>query len=229
MARARPLALLALACLPAALTAQPPPTVELAEAGSVLAVVTHKAGFASGFAHDHLVVASGFRADLAFSPERPEATAFSVEVPLADLVVDDPGLQERWFPDIEALGVLDEPFGRPSEDDRQKIRRAMLGPEQLDVEEYPTLRASLLEVTPGGATVGSVEHDLRLTVEITLHGTTRRETFTGRMIRDAPGWRLEALGTIRTSDYGIEPYSAMLGAVKNEDRVHVLVSLAVGG
>jgi hypothetical protein len=225
---ARP-ALALLAVLPSVspAMAQPPPEVEIAAEQSVLAVVTHKAGFASGLAHDHLVVADPSEARLAFSPERPDATTFSVEVTLSDLVADDPTMQERWYPDVEALGVLAEPFGSPSEEDRVKIRGAMLGRGQLDAERHPTLRARLLEVTPEPTTVGSVEHGYRLAVEISLRGVTRRESFTARLDEEDGAWRFEALGALLFSDYGIEPYSAFLGAVKNQDRFHVLVSLVV--
>lgn len=212
-----------------AIGAQPPPEVAIEAADSVLAVVTHKAGFASGMAHDHLVVARDFEARVAFSPERPEATSFAVEVPVAELVVDDPVLQERWFPEIAALGVLAEPFGRPSEEDRVKIRKAMLGRGQLDVERHPRLAARLVGIAAEPSRVGSVEHAYRLTVEVSLHGVTRRETFTGRLLEGEGGRRLEAVGVLRSSDYGIEPYSAFLGAVKNRDELHVLVSLALAG
>jgi len=66
-----------------------------------------------------------------------------------------------------------------------------------------------------------------LAVEISLRGVTRRESFTARLDEEDGAWRFEALGALLFSDYGIEPYSAFLGAVKNQDRFHVLVSLVV--
>lgn len=227
MARRIPLLLVNLLAWAPPAGAQPATEAEIVLDESVLAVVTHKAGFASGQAHDHLVVAGRYEAHLAFSPDRPEATTFSLAAAVADLLVDDPALQQRWFPDIRALGVLSEPFGGPSEEQRAKIRKAMLGDEQLDAERHPVLAARLLRVVPEVARVGSVEHAYRLAVEISLHGVTREETFTARMHRQERGWRLEALGTLRSSDYGIEPYSAFLGAVRNEDEIHVLVALSV--
>jgi hypothetical protein len=211
----------------AASWAQAPPETELVIEESVLAVVTHKAGLAAGLAHDHLVVAESWKPLFHFAPGRPEATEFSVEVPVADLVIDDPALQQKWFPALAALGVLGEEFRGASQEDRTKIRDAMLSRGQLDPEHHPDLRARLLQVSPEVTTVGTVEHGYRLRVEISLHGVTREETFTARLHRAEGRRRLEALGSLLFSEFGIEPYSAFLGAVRNQDRFHVLVVLTV--
>ncbi len=37
---------------------------------------------------------------------------------------------------------------------------------------------------------------------------------------------IEAIGAFNFTDFGIKPYSAFLGAVKNEDEFHVYVNLS---
>ncbi len=50
---------------------------------SIFAVITHKGGFASGVAHNHLIAATGHQAELDFDPAAPLATRF--ELTLVDV------------------------------------------------------------------------------------------------------------------------------------------------
>jgi polyisoprenoid-binding protein YceI len=74
---------------------------------SVFAVITHKAGFASRFAHNHFIAAGRFEARLEFTPEALEDTTFELEVNATDLVVDDPELREALASRLGALSFTD--------------------------------------------------------------------------------------------------------------------------
>jgi len=205
-----------------------PPWVSAAELRvrpeeSVLAVVTHKAGFASGLAHNHLVVASGYAVEFALDPGSPAATRFELRARAEDLVVDDPKMQEEWFPRIRELGILDEPFGDVSENDRAKIRDSMLGRKQLDAEAFPELSASLISVRE--LTPAPVENAFphRVTVALEVHGRRVEREMAARYAREGGNVSVEAFGLFRFSDLGIKPFSAFLGAVKNQDEFHVYV------
>lgn len=188
---------------------------------TVLAVVTHKGGIASGLAHDHFVVAGGYRLRVAFDAAAPERTELELEAPTTGLVVDDPALAEQWSPRVRELGILDEPFAAVSEKDRGKIRRAMLGGKQLDAERFPHITARLRSVRR--AEDGDERFGWLAEVTIGLHGHEIERTIPARYETDDDGVTLEALATLRFTDFGIEPYSAFLGAVKNRDEFHLWV------
>ena len=197
--------------------------VQIDREASVFAVVTHKAGLAARLAHNHLVVADDYTAQLDFDPERPEATSFRFETPAAKLTVDDPAAQERWYPRIAELGILTEPFGEVSEGDRGKIHESMVSKKQLNVKSHPTLRAEIVGVTEGGgATAEGFPFTVRLKIEIV--GKTVEKAVAGRFERDGNRVRFEAYGELAFTDFGIKPYSAMLGAVKNDDPFHLYVA-----
>lgn len=198
----------------------------LSPEASLLAVVTHRGGPAARLAHDHLVVAGDYRAGASFSPQDPSAARVAVEVPVGALVADDRALEERWFPRFRELGVLADPFKEASESDRAKIREAMLSAKQLDAERHPAISGRLTAVREQAARVGSVPFTHVATVELTVHGRTVSRDLAARFEEgEAGSVLLEAIGVLRFTDFGIEPYSAALGAVRNQDEFHLYVRL----
>lgn len=193
---------------------------------SVFAVVTHKAGLFSGKAHNHLVAAGAFAARLEARADAAEATVFELELAAADLVVDAPELQQAWYPRLAALGILDEPFAEVPEKDREKIRESMLGKKQLDAERFPRIRARITGVAEESSTLGETEMPYRVTLAFEVHGETVERPVAARASWDDAGaLHVEAAGVFRFTDFGIEPFSAFLGAVKNTDDFHVYVNL----
>lgn len=188
---------------------------------SILAVVTHKAGFASGLAHDHLVVATGYDLALAFDPESPATTRFELRAPVKDLIVDDSKMQAEWYPRIHELGILDGPFGDVSDGDRGKIRDSMLGPKQLDAESFPELSATLISVREPTPPPAGEAFPWRVTVALEVHGTRVERELEARYGVEGGQVSVEAFGVFRFSELGIKPFSAFLGAVKNQDDFHV--------
>lgn len=199
--------------------------LEIVPEESLVAVVTHRGGVAGGLAHDHLVAATNYAANLTFDPATPLEAEFEVDFFVEDLLVDDPALRRRWSPRLAEAGVLDEPFGSLSEGDRTRVRREMLEEGQLDAEEHPTVTARLTGVERADTTLGAVPFDHRVTVEMTVRGITARAPVAARYEEDDRGVTIEAVGEFRFRAFGIEPYSAYLGAVKNQDRFHVYLSL----
>ncbi len=190
---------------------------------SLVAVVTRKAGFAAGMAHDHLIAFGGPYPRVGFDAERPQDARFVLEFPVAALVVDPWERQQAWQSRLVELGILDKPFAEISEKNRNKIRRAMESPKQLDAEQHPTLRAELVGVD----SAKSGEFPFRATVRLTVRGQTAETVLVARHDREGTTSILEAWGELRFTQFGIKPYSAMLGAVKNQDRFYVYVKLVV--
>jgi len=196
---------------------------------SILAVITHKAGFAAGLAHDHLVAAGTYDAKLAFESDSLSTTRFELRLRCEDLVVDDPALRRTWFPRLQEIGILEEPFGEVADADRVKIREAMLGRKQLDGEAHPVISATLLSVREAGDDSADDTFPLRVNLALEVHGQRVERELQARYTVEGDRLLVESFGAFLFSDFGIKPYSAFLGAVRNEDRFHVYVRLEATG
>lgn len=183
------------------------PTYTLDKKQSELVVKTSKAGFAAALAHNHVIRATELEGSIGWDPAAPEAASVKVTVQTAALVVDDPAMRKK--------------HGEPSElsaGDRKKITDAMLDSGQLDVRKFPTISFSST----------ALQKDAKgwlLSGNLTLHGVTKAVKLPVTI--DVKGTALTADGTLRlrTSDYGIKPYSAALGAIKNRDEVELVLHL----
>ena len=192
---------------------------------SLVAVVTHKGGFAAGKAHNHLIAAEEFTASLTFDVGAPEQTTFTLTVPAERLAVDRPDLQERWYPRLEALGLLEEPFGALKDKHRSKIRDTMLGPKQLNAGNHPTITVRLEQVTAEATTLGNTVFPHAVTIAFTLHGQVVTVPAVVRYTSEGDTLTIEGVGTARFTDFGITPFSAFMGAVKNLDQFHLYLNL----
>jgi len=204
-------AVLAAAVLPVAADAA---TYQVDPEQSELAVQLYKAGFASAFAHDHVVTATRFSGEVVYDPDDLGSASVSLEAEAAGLVVDEPEARSRY-------GIE----GDLSDEDRAKIQSTMEGADQLAVEKYPTVSLESTSVEPGE------NGQLQVTARFTLHGETRSVTFPAQVEVEDGG--LHATGEFRfkQSDYGIKPFSAKLGAVRNQDEIllHFDVRATEGG
>ncbi len=228
--------------IPSSLSAAPW-TIDLER--STFAVLTHKAGIAARLAHDHLVVARNPRYTLDFDPAAPETAKLSVTVPVLALEIDADAERAQHAERLTILGALTEPFKPIDESDREKIRTSMLAPKQLFAERYPEVKAELLALAPrgvgggggGGAESARVALGWNAKLKIEIRGIVVETTVPVRfeVVEGDAGKKLgpelgpelhaELLGELRFTEFGIEPYSAVLGAVKNDDLFHLWVDL----
>lgn len=192
---------------------------------SLFAVVTHKGGVAAGQAHNHLVTAGDYRVALDFAPLNPLEASFELELAAEDLIVDRWDLEQAWYQRFVELGVLDEPWSELSEKTRSKIRGAMLGRKQLDAAKFPKIAARVTAIREKSTTVGEVSFDHEVTLALEMHGRIVEKAVSARYEADHGEIVVEAVGAFLFSDFGIKPYSAALGLVKNLDMFHVYLSL----
>jgi hypothetical protein len=170
---------------------------------------------------------------LDFDPARVAATAFTVAARAEALEIDAPAARQRWGARLSELGALAAGgLKAVPEGDRKKVREAMLSAGQLDAARFPELRAELLGLerrAPSAAGAGDSktgpEFDWTARVKLTLRGKTVEKELAARWRLDAGELTAEALGELRFSELGIEPYSTLLGAIRNDDRLHLFVAL----
>jgi hypothetical protein len=192
---------------------------------SVFAIITHKAGVAAKMAHDHLVVAKTYSSTIQNSGETIEGLSFTLTVPVKELAADLPELQKKWYPEIEKAGILDEEFSEISESDRTKIHGSMLSEGQLDAEQFPEIKAELVSIESSQSTAGEKTFEHAAIIRFTVRGKTIERAVPANVALENGVLSVEATGRFRFTEFGIKPFSAFLGAVKNQDAFDVYVHM----
>ncbi|MCC6487588.1 MAG: YceI family protein [Candidatus Hydrogenedentes bacterium] len=198
-------------------------TIDRAE--SVFGVVTHKGGVAARFAHNHFVFPSEYECPMALTQGTIESLAFSLTFKTSALDSDLPDAQKKWYPELEKCGVLKEPFREISKEDRATIREHMLAEDQLDAVGHPTITAELIGLRRESTTFGETSWDWMANIALTVRGKRVEREVPARIALKDGNLRIDAVGAFRFTEFGIKPYSAMLGAVKNEDEFHVFAHI----
>jgi hypothetical protein len=217
-----------LATLPLLSAAAQPAEMSLDSTQTILAVVTHKGGIASGLAHDHLIAAGDPTAVLRLDPEDPgdlSAAQFELQAPVTKLRVDEDPLRAETFPRLKELGVLQEPFEELSDKDRGKIAKALQSKGQLDAKAHPAITARLLGVERKETKIGEEVFPWSARLALTVRGVTVEREVPARVTVEEGTVTIEALGEFRFTEFDIEPYSALLGAIKNLDEFHLYARL----
>jgi polyisoprenoid-binding protein YceI len=171
-------------------------------ARSEFVVRLFKAGVGSALAHDHVVRATHYSGRIQGDPDEPSSVSIDVEVQSASLRADEPATRARY-----GLSAL------PSDSDREEIQRTMESTTQLDVAGHPTMRFHSTRVERNAGDRFTV------TGELTIRDVGQPVSFPA-IVEQRDG-ALHARGSFRfrQSSFGFRPYSAFLGAVKNQDEV----------
>jgi YceI-like domain len=117
--------------------------------------------------------------------------------------------------------------GTTDEATRKKVNENMLGVEILNVNKFGTAKFENAKIQPKNSTSKRQLPEYVLVGDFTLHEKTRRvEILCDLEVKD--GWNHVRGGfKIRQSDYGIKPFSKMLGAVGVTDELTILGDLWV--
>ena len=164
---------------------------------------------ASGISHDHVMRASGWTGTARWDPANPQDCKIEISVPVEKLVVDPPKLREAVGYDVNL-----------SDGQRGDVRKNMLSKDQLNSAKHSVISFSATSCKVASA--GKVDVSGKLTIK----GSSKPITI--RMTLDADASSFSASGgfKVKGSDYGLEPYSAMMGALKNQDELRFTVRLS---
>lgn len=205
-----------LICSHLALGAEP---YEVKQSESILAVITHRAGFASGMAHNHLVFPKEYQIQI--QNDENTISSINIVVPTKQLVIDEPEAQKKYQSRLIKLQMLSEPYSDVSPSDRADISKSMFAKDQLNVNDFDTITAEVKDLRP----INGKSHSHEGTLTLTIRGKTKTRPIHLNLDKSESKLRLEGWGDFKFSDFGIEPFSAFLGAVKNQDRFDVYCSL----
>ena len=173
----------------------------------LLYVHVHKAEtLAADLSHDHAIQAVGWSGKASFDFDDYTTCNVSIAVPVNNLQVDNPEVRK-------VAGIQ----GSISDGMRADVKKHMLSDVQLDAEKYPMITFKSTECKGSG-------ESMTLNGNFTLHGTTKAVSIVTR-VSDENGLTLKGMLPVKTTDYGIEPYSAMFGAVGNKDEMEIHFNL----
>ena len=188
----------------------PPPPADVTYklgAGTVV-VKTYKdeSTMASGLSHNHAIKATGWSGSFTYNPGT-HACSVSATVPVKKLDVDADAT--RTYASVE---------GKIGDGMRDDVKKAMLGDDQLDADKHPNVTFSGSSCSESSGTV-TVSGNLTVKgkskpVKLAFKNFTAGDTLTGK-----------ATFSVNGSDFGLEPFSAMFGQLKNLDKLDFIVDL----
>ncbi|MGH8271010.1 MAG: hypothetical protein ACRESG_01630 [Gammaproteobacteria bacterium] len=176
---------------------------------SQVLVLVDKAGALADFGHIHVIAVGGLRGFARVARNRRGAVHLAF--PLRALVVDPPAARS-------ALGG--EYAKTLSPEQRQGTRRNMLGASVLDAARYPWVKLTI--AAPVTGTTGTSA----LLARISMHGVGQNIRTTGRYSVSTQWLLVAGDFKLRQSDFDIQPYSALLGALRVADEIEIRYHLA---
>ena len=159
---------------------------------------------ASGLAHDHVMRATNWNGFVSYNPSDITECAMQFSIPVHDLRVDEDSMREL-------VGYGDT----ISQTDRDTIREHMLAENQLHASQNPTISfvSSECELADEGNMIVTGDMAIRNEVQrwnIDIEYSAHSETF-----------YMTSTIEFNHSDFGIEPYSAFFGAVRNAEPLRI--------
>jgi hypothetical protein len=180
--------------------ASPAPT-EVSTQYSRVYILVDKSGVVG---HQHAIEGKLRHGQLSFQPEK-----------LGSLSFDMPSFDADTLRARQYLGLS----GETDEATRGKVNANMLGPEILDVQHFPEARLDKVRVQAKSSKSARDLPECLMSGEFTLHGKTRPvEVLCDHEMKN--GWHhLRGAFRIKQSDFGIKPFSKMMGAIGVADEL----------
>jgi polyisoprenoid-binding protein YceI len=173
---------------------------------SLLTVLAFRGGALAKAGHNHVIAAHNVRGTF-YVPDDLMSTTFELHIAVADLTIDEPELRAKEGPDFGA---------EVPESAKEGTRHNMLSEALLNGAQYPdiTLVSQRIESVASGA-------EARAAVQVGIHGEVR--TISVPVTYSLANGELTASGdlTIKQTDLGLTPFSAVLGALQVQDELRV--------
>lgn len=177
---------------------------DIVRAESEIRIFVLRGGPLARFGHNHVIGGAVVSGEILLADDLRDS-GYTLEIHLADLEVD----RAQWR--LEAGSAYES---MPSDEDIAATRENMLGERVLDVARFPRARvesAGILGELP----------DFSVLARITLKDHTRSLPVPVHF--DRLGQRIVLKGSLALtqSDFGIEPFSVLLGAISVQDELRI--------
>lgn len=168
-------------------------TYQIGPSDGSLTIRTKKAGVGAKMAHDLVLEAKSWSGTVNFDADDPAASNGEVTVQPASLEV------------IDSSGGV-----KPLSDGDRKDIAKNINEKALQTKKYPDVTFRSTSVSGGGSAY-------KVEGELTITGQTKPATLDVTV----DGTNVVVKGKVVQTDFGVKPYSAMLGALKIDDAVEV--------
>jgi polyisoprenoid-binding protein YceI len=165
-----------------------------------LLIRTGVTGPAAAVGHRLTITMRRWRATTHWDSDEPVAADVTVEVDSLQVVRGEGGVT---------------PLSGP---EKVLVRRNALG--SLDARKFPRIVYSTKAIE-------KIQDGYRLSGDLTIHGKSRPQVVDVRTDDEGDSWRLSSETVITQSDFGVKPYSQLLGALKVADDVTVAFTASV--
>jgi polyisoprenoid-binding protein YceI len=162
---------------------------------------------AAGLSHDHAIRAKGISGSFTWNAADPAACRLKVLMPVNQLDVDAPETRK-------AAGLE----GTLSDGQRKDVRKNMLAKGQLYANNFPTI-----SFQSDGCSLN--EERFAVQGDLTIRGKAQRVILRGSLSAEDAAFRLRGFVNIKATDFGFEPYTALLGQLKNQNEMKLVVDL----
>ncbi|HNC99671.1 MAG TPA: YceI family protein [Myxococcota bacterium] len=162
---------------------------------------------AAGLSHDHVVVATGWTGSVFWDQADPAACVVSMDLPVSGLDNDDPAWRKRMNFNSEL-----------SESQRAEVKDHMVGAGQLDAARFGKM---------GFRSTGCVTDGDRVQVsgKISIHGVEKVVSLPMKITATDAEFNASGVLTMLHTDYGMSPFSAMGGALKNRNDIRLVLKV----
>lgn len=181
---------------------------DVAPSESLLTILAFRGGTLGKAGHNH-VIASHDVSGTIYVPEDRARTSFELHVPVDSLTVDEPGLRAKEGPDF--------PTDVPDLA-KQGTRRNMLGEALLNAAQFPEILLANDASTAAGSDSGG---NAQVPVRMTVRGQTHTIAVPVTYALDSNALTISGEITLRQTDLGLTPFSALLGALQVQDEMRV--------
>lgn len=193
----------------------------------VFAIMTQKRGLASGLAHNHFVSHDLQDTIIDADPEHPTKARFFSTFKVDNLVFDDFEQINRWASKIKDYEGFSKEFTKVSPEDSAEIKTHALAENQLNAAKYPIGKIELKSLVQGSP-AGFRDFRDTAVADMTISGKTSEIVMAINFSFEESALKFEGFAKAKFSQFGIEPYSAFLGAVGNKDEFFMYTNCKAG-
>ena len=159
-----------------------------------LLIRTGVKGRAARMGHRLTIVMTRWQATVSWAGAEPVAAELAVETDSFDVLRGEGGVKGLSGP--------------------EKILVRSNALKSLDADRFPEIRFM-------AETIDKTDDGYRLTGKLHIRGKSRQHVIDLRTEDLGDSWRISAESSVRQSDYGVKPYSLLMGSVRVADEVSV--------
>jgi len=175
---------------------------------SKIRFLVYSAGLFPSLGHNHVISTPQFES-YCYLGNLLEDSQCSLGLRLADLEIDNPQHRQVAGADFSS---------QPSKEDINGTRNHMLGIDNLQADQYPLL------IIKTGSITGKVP-EMNTSLIIELHGKTFTYPIKVLLTKNLDTLQIKGNFSMKQSDFGIQPYSALGGVLAVQDEIKVTFDL----